>query len=86
MNLPANIQPPVGTCGRWPRERSRHGMASRDAGIRTVAGLAAIRMAAIRIAAIHIAAIRIAAICIAATPIAAIYLAVSYIAAICMAV
>lgn len=81
MNLPANIQPPVGTCGRWPRERSRHGMARRDAGIRTVAGLAAIH-----IAAIHIAAIRIAAICIAATPIAAIYLAVSYIAAICMAV
>ena len=75
MNLPANIHPPVGTCGRWPREGGA-GMARRDAGIRTVAGLAAIRMAAIRIA----------VICIAATPIAAIYLAVSYMAAICMAV
>ena len=68
MNLPANIHPPVGTCGRRPRGRGA-GMARRDAGIRTVAGLAAIRIAAIRIAAIrtvaglaaiHIGAIRIA--------------------------
>ena len=49
MNLPANIHPPVGTCGRRRRGRGA-GMARRDAGIRTVAGLAAIHIGAIRIA------------------------------------